>query len=505
MEKGLTAAWSQLREGRGFVKFAPSMMYFVQCGASAMLTPFLSVILSGKSLTKVQIGIVLACPPLCSFFASPLGGYIYDRSRESKVVWCFFTMAAALSMQLVLLTDNYFALMGIISLTTCFSEPLNSILNHSVMVHLGDNKKDYGRHRLWGAVSWGIVSFVMGIVLTHQPIYWSFGGYLAGYSFCAILIIVFTFTSAHPEPVSEVELEESQVSRLEEGKAGGDLHRADRIIENVDEIDSDTPFALPEPAPPLSMDEKLDTLSDLAPKLDPISDSISEDDSAVQLETSSLRIIFKVMMKREVLVFYFLVYLMGVATSIIWGFLFLFIKDLGGSETLMGISLVFAMATEIPFFFFSGTLLSVFGEVWLIASAMIAYIIRVLGYSILVNPWWVLPLELLHGLSFGAMYAAGIHYSSTLFPPELSATGQGIFSGIFSGLGPLTGSLVGGFMYQTCGPRQMFRVMSFIVSLGLLLLFATFWRELYMRLTIACARLRTLDELFRASNSPKHD
>jgi len=164
---------------------------------------------------------------------------------------------------------------------------------------------------------------------------------------------------------------------------------------------------------------------------------------------------------------------------------------LGGSETLMGLSLTFTVLTEVPFFFFSNKILRWFGEEWLIASAMIAYIVRVLGYSILQHPWRVLPLELLHGLTFGAMKAAGVHFSCKLLPPSLSATAQGLFGGVYSGIGPLTGSILGGWMYENLGPRRMFQYMAVLISLGLLLLVVTFWREMKLRCTEIIHTLRS--------------
>jgi len=44
---------------------------------------------------------------------------------------------------------------------------------------------------------------------------------------------------------------------------------------------------------------------------------------------------------------------------------------------------------------------------------------RAIGYSFLESSWWVLPLELLHGLTFGATWAAGIEHTSNIAPPGL--------------------------------------------------------------------------------------
>merc|ERR1712137_762938 len=77
------------------------------------------------------------------------------------------------------------------------------------------------------------------------------------------------------------------------------------------------------------------------------------------------------------------------------------------------------------------------------------------------------------------MYAAGVNYSSNLFPPKLAATGQGVFAGIYIGLGPCIGSLLGGWLYESYGARIMYRVMASIIGVGALILIINFWNQLY--------------------------
>lgn len=64
---------------------------------------------------------------------------------------------------------------------------------------------------------------------------------------------------------------------------------------------------------------------------------------------------------------------------------------------------------------------------------MFCYAIRLGYYAILPNPWAVLPAELLHGVTFAAFWSACIYYSSTIAPPGLGATTQGLLSGMFDG------------------------------------------------------------------------
>ena len=84
----------------------------------------------------------------------------------------------------------------------------------------------------------------------------------------------------------------------------------------------------------------------------------------------------------------------------------MFLKDIGGEELLMGLALAITCAAELPFFFYSGTIIQKFGAKSVLYVSLFAYAIRLLYYSYLTEPWAVLPAELLHGITFAAFYAA---------------------------------------------------------------------------------------------------
>lgn len=68
-----------------------------------------------------------------------------------------------------------------------------------------------------------------------------------------------------------------------------------------------------------------------------------------------------------------------------------------------------------------------------ISFAMFA--LRFLLYSIIRDPLWVLPVELLNGITFGLSYIAGISYSAKIAPVGSEGTVQGLFSMAFQGFG----------------------------------------------------------------------
>lgn len=66
---------------------------------------------------------------------------------------------------------------------------------------------------------------------------------------------------------------------------------------------------------------------------------------------------------------------------------------------------------------------------------LVAFGVRFVSYHFLTNPWWILPIEVLNGVSFGLFYATMTTYANALTPPGLEGTMQGIVSAAFEGIG----------------------------------------------------------------------
>ena len=84
----------------------------------------------------------------------------------------------------------------------------------------------------------------------------------------------------------------------------------------------------------------------------------------------------------------------------------------------------------VPVFFFTGALvrrLGVDGVLNLVLAALILRMSCYVGLPYLNTPWAVLPVELLHGITFGCAWAAGTVKSARLAPPGFEATMQAIF------------------------------------------------------------------------------
>ncbi len=168
------------------------------------------------------------------------------------------------------------------------------------------------------------------------------------------------------------------------------------------------------------------------------------------------------------LVFLLTIFINGLGMSFTNNFLFLYINSLHASKTLMGLTLFVASLSELPAFFFAGQLLHRWGSRGLLIAALLAQVVRMLAYAVMPAPWLVLVINLLHGLTFSAMWVAAVNYANQQAPAGLGATAQGVLSGMSMGLAGVVGALIGGFLYDSVGPAAMFGWGGAMVLLGLL-------------------------------------
>jgi MFS transporter, PPP family, 3-phenylpropionic acid transporter len=184
---------------------------------------------------------------------------------------------------------------------------------------------------------------------------------------------------------------------------------------------------------------------------------------ATQLPISPVHIgqSFKVGLKQLVankqgLLFLVTLLISGIGLSTAHSFLFLYMKDLGASQSLMGMALAIATVSELFVFFYSGRLLDRWGTRRVLIASLIAHIIRLIGYSAVRSPEWVLLIQLLHGPTFSLIWVAGVSYANQMAPKGMGATAQGLLSAIYFGVGATGGGLFGGYLYEHLGPFHMY-------------------------------------------------
>jgi PPP family 3-phenylpropionic acid transporter len=163
-----------------------------------------------------------------------------------------------------------------------------------------------------------------------------------------------------------------------------------------------------------------------------------------------------------------IVFLIGTASPSISSYLYLYMKQIG-AEALIGPAVSISTLTEIVMYFFAERILRRVKGRGLILIALSVYIVRLLLYSFIPSPTLILVIQLLHGFTGPAIWAAGVSYVAEVAPPGLGTTAQGLFQGILNGLGSATGAYLGGALLQAYSPAVMFQVFALILFVALLL------------------------------------
>ncbi|XP_030372524.1 major facilitator superfamily domain-containing protein 6 isoform X2 [Scaptodrosophila lebanonensis] len=157
----------------------------------------------------------------------------------------------------------------------------------------------------------------------------------------------------------------------------------------------------------------------------------------------------------------------GLCTALIWNFLFIYLEELdklyegceNSVKTLEGLVMgIQCFGGELPFFFLSGWILKRIGHVKAMSLVLLGFGVRLLLYSMLQNPWYILPIELLNGITFGLFYATMASYASIVAPPGTEATMQSLVGAIFEGVGVSMGSLIAGLLFEAFSARVTFEI-----------------------------------------------
>jgi MFS transporter, PPP family, 3-phenylpropionic acid transporter len=168
------------------------------------------------------------------------------------------------------------------------------------------------------------------------------------------------------------------------------------------------------------------------------------------------------------MLFLVMVFIAGIGMATINNYLFVYMQSLGASKTLMGFALTVSTLSEIPALFFSDRLLRRFGARGMLIIAMATIGLRLVCYSLTTQPWIVLVIQLCHGLTFAAIYTAGVHFAGQIAPPGMQATTQGMFGGTLMGFGSAAGGLLGGLLLDRLSPGGMYAIAGTLVLAGLI-------------------------------------
>ncbi|XP_050432853.1 uncharacterized protein LOC126840886 isoform X3 [Adelges cooleyi] len=134
-------------------------------------------------------------------------------------------------------------------------------------------------------------------------------------------------------------------------------------------------------------------------------------------------------------------------------------------KTLQGLAQgVQCFGGELPFYFLSGWIIQKLGYLKSMSLTLVVVSARMFFYSVILNPAWVLLIEISNGMSFALAEATRMSYAKLICPPDELNSLMGLI-GFFLAGGDCAGSLIGGYLYEAFGGERMFKLSSFIVAI----------------------------------------
>jgi PPP family 3-phenylpropionic acid transporter len=183
-----------------------------------------------------------------------------------------------------------------------------------------------------------------------------------------------------------------------------------------------------------------------------------------------------VLLKNRKLMMYLAInFVLQITLGYYYAFFPIYFREMGGDNVLLGWSMVVSSLSEIPFLLLSGKIFKRVKISYILLGAAFATTVRWYLFSSIENPYWVLPVQLLHGLIFIVLSVTMATIINKEVPMELKASGQ-TFNGLLSlGVARIIGSFFGGIASAHIGMHKVFLYNS-IVSLVCLAVFAVFFR-----------------------------
>ncbi|MGM8212092.1 MFS transporter [Virgibacillus sp. W0430] len=151
-------------------------------------------------------------------------------------------------------------------------------------------------------------------------------------------------------------------------------------------------------------------------------------------------------------------------------FIGLYITQLGGAEGLVGIAWFVGVASEAAVFATAGFWFRKYHPFVFIVLAGVLYTLRWFLYAAVDAPFYIILLQVTHGLTFGIFYVASFDYITRITPKLLQSTGHLVYYSVFFGISGIIGSLIGGALIDSFGGSTLYAVMGGIALIGTLCL-----------------------------------
>ncbi len=404
--------------------FSFKTLYFVIYSSFGAWFPYRALFFETCGFSPSKIGLFCMMPNMASFIFAPTFNSLADFYNVKFEMMSSSIFGMVMS-QIPLLWYGSYELISmlLVAFNAAVGSPIGSLIDSMVISNL-KNPGDFGKMRQWGAISFGIMSFLGGASLT--------GAEQSKASFVWIFLIHVVFALLSVALLIRVR------SLISPPRSLGELEEGATV--------ANTPT--------------------------------SKANSASGSTRSTAALVVSLLCEKPaVLLFCMVVFCSGVGAGVIDSFLFVRLQELHGSGTLCGIARFITCAAEVPAFQVAGDLQKKYGTWMLLAFTQAIFVVRFLCYSALRNPWLVLLIEPLNGATFAITWSVSCMFADSVAPEGTHATMQALLEAMHFGLGFGVGSLAAGFVYEAEGAVTCFLYAGVLSSVSCALASGTYFYE----------------------------
>lgn len=153
----------------------------------------------------------------------------------------------------------------------------------------------------------------------------------------------------------------------------------------------------------------------------------------------------------------------GIFQGILFTFLFIYLKELNAPTMLFGLSISFNSISAVLVYGVSGKFIRFLGGPKnALCVSCFAWAVRCFITSLLVDPYYVLVLDIFHGFTYSLSKVSALENIIETAPKNIFTTLCGINNLLFISCGFLIASMGGGKLYQMFGAKKLYLGTSYV-------------------------------------------
>jgi len=399
------------------------VLYLTYYMAEAVLLPFLPEYYVSRGYGSQIVGLIGSITPFATFLVGPAWGILTD-SMQAPFAILFATISISISLQVLIgFIDNPYLIMLLVGVKSILSAPVRSIIDSLVLQQMKD-RSEFGKMRLWGLIGAGVGTIMGGYFMESVPIemeglsshvkmFCMLYNHLAGYG-----LLFFAHIALHVPVFMAIRSFQNDQRENIARRAREKTHSTGHL--------------------------------------------------------STREVILSIVTNHDAIVFFLLVYSMGIAGGVSDNFTYARFREIGASGKSMGSTRLFSSVVGAVMFWYSGNLSSFLGTESVLLFSLLTVTVRFHLYAIMDQVWYGYVGEGLRGFTFGCFWSAATVYCSDIAPEGARSTMLLLLNGAYNGIGRSTGAVLGGQIQAVTGETEAIFRHGSLASLAVAVLFAAY-------------------------------